>query len=80
MLLDVLSTPSEAVQRAVSNCLPRLVQPLAGDKEFIQVGLDCFAKLICARGTLYPYLCSFVHPWSTHVQHSEAVYRALPAR
>lgn len=37
MLLDVLSTPSEAVQRAVSNCLPRLVQPLAGDKEFIQV-------------------------------------------
>jgi hypothetical protein len=40
MLLDVLSTPSEAVQRAVSNCLPRLVQPLAGDKEFIQVS-DC---------------------------------------
>jgi hypothetical protein len=37
MLFDVLSTPSEAVQRAVSNCLPRLVQPLAADKEFIQV-------------------------------------------
>lgn len=37
MLLDVLSTPSEAVQRAVSNCLPRLVQPLAGDREFVQV-------------------------------------------
>lgn len=43
MLLDVLSTPSEAVQRAVSNCLPRLVQPLADDKVYIQ-GL--LAKLI----------------------------------
>lgn len=36
MLLDVLNTPSEAVQRAVSNCLPRLVQPLANDKAYVE--------------------------------------------
>lgn len=36
MLLEVLNTPSEAVQRAVSNCLPRLVQPLSEDKGYIE--------------------------------------------
>lgn len=35
LLLDVLATPSEAVQRAVSNCLPRLVAPLADERDVI---------------------------------------------
>lgn len=36
LLLDVLSTPSEAVQRAVSNCLPRLLAPLADDRAYVE--------------------------------------------
>lgn len=36
LLLGVLNTPSEAVQRAVSNCLPRLVQPLADSREYVE--------------------------------------------
>lgn len=50
LLLDVLSTPSEAVQRAVSNCLPRLVQPLAGDKEYVQGLLDRLLEELRAGG------------------------------
>jgi hypothetical protein len=36
LLLDVLSTPSEAVQRAVSNCLPRLLGPLADNRGYVE--------------------------------------------
>jgi hypothetical protein len=36
LLLDVLSTPSEAVQRAVSNCLPRLLAPLADNRGYVE--------------------------------------------
>lgn len=36
VLLEVLATPSEAVQRAVSSCLPPLMPSLAGDAAYIQ--------------------------------------------
>ena len=35
-LLEVLTTPSEAVQRAVSGCLPPLMSGLASDAEYIK--------------------------------------------
>lgn len=35
-LLEVLATPSEAVQRAVSNCLPPLMAGLAADKPYLE--------------------------------------------
>jgi hypothetical protein len=34
-LLEVLTTPSEAVQRSVSGCLPPLMGGLAADAEYI---------------------------------------------
>jgi hypothetical protein len=40
LLLSVLGTPSESVQRSVSNCLPPLVAPLAGDTAYTQVGAE----------------------------------------
>ena len=34
-LIEVLKTPSESVQRSVSDCLPPLLSALQGDKEFV---------------------------------------------
>jgi hypothetical protein len=50
LLLDVLSTPSEAVQRAVSNCLPRLVQPLADDRAYIETLINQLLEALKAGG------------------------------
>jgi hypothetical protein len=35
-LVEVLRTPSESVQRSVSDCLPPLMQALAGDAAFAE--------------------------------------------
>ncbi|KAG2489371.1 hypothetical protein HYH03_012201 [Edaphochlamys debaryana] len=40
LLLGVLGTPSEAVQRGVANCLPPLVAPLASDQAYTQGLVD----------------------------------------
>lgn len=35
-LVEVLTTPSEAVQRAVSDCLPALMRGLQSDRPFVE--------------------------------------------
>ncbi len=36
ILVEVLATPSEPVQRAVSNCLPPLMAGLSADKPYLE--------------------------------------------
>ncbi len=51
-LLEVLSTPSESVQRAVSSCLPPLMGPLAADRPYVETLLaQLMAKL--KKGATY---------------------------
>lgn len=45
-LLEVLATPSEPVQRAVSNCLPPLMAGLSADKPYLEALIaDLLAQL-----------------------------------
>ncbi len=50
LLLDVLDTPSEAVQRSVADCLPRLVAPLATDRPAADALLDRLLDRLRAGG------------------------------
>ena len=43
ILVEVLATPSEPVQRAVSNCLPPLMTGLSADKPFLE---DLVSRLL----------------------------------
>lgn len=51
-LLEVLSTPSEAVQRAVSSCLAPLMTPLAGERSYVEDVIErLLARLIDAKSS-----------------------------
>ena len=39
-LLEVLTTPSESVQRGVSDCLPALMKALSGDSAFVTATVE----------------------------------------
>lgn len=67
LLLGVLGTPSESVQRSVSNCLPPLVAPLAANAEYTQVrGRRCgrFLCVVCVwrRGCGVACVCPLRRP------------------
>ncbi len=50
-LLQVLNTPSEAVQRRVSDCLPPLMQVLQQDRTYVEsVTKQLLGSCLKARG------------------------------
>ncbi|GFR52599.1 hypothetical protein Agub_g15196, partial [Astrephomene gubernaculifera] len=51
LLLGVLGTPSESVQRSVANCLPPLVAPLAANTEYTQGLVDRLLKQLTSGGS-----------------------------
>jgi hypothetical protein len=51
-LLEVLATPSEAVQRAVSSCMAPLMTPLAGERTYVEGVLErLLARLTLAQSS-----------------------------
>lgn len=60
ILLGVLSTPSESVQRAASNCLPGLVAPLSQAREYLEGLIGRLVESL-TRGKTYGERCVCTH-------------------